>query len=427
MSGPLLAQQVVPPLAANSAAPPELDQAITKFNQHKYEESLQLLRQAAERNAELQSPRTMLAGFFLQADQLAEARAMLELAVVEQQDDPEAYRMLGELAFRERRVTEAELLFQELQRTGREFKGNAIRKRNYGIAARAGLAAVAESRQQYEVAREHLAAWIAEAPRNAGAHARLGEVLFHLRQLDQAYAELQAAAEISPEVYLPEVTMGRLFQQTSEPQQAKLWMERAVTNNPRSIPTRLAVAQWQWENGELEVARGHIDQALQTNPESLEAQILAGLIARFQNRLDDAEQYFQAVFLQSPSNAVAANQLALVLAQQGGDTKRRRALELAENNLRQFTNNQDVAATLGWLYTLAGRNEEATRIFQAIAQSGTVSSDIAYFMALLASRTGNPAAATKTLRSALETQGPFAFRDDAEQLYQQLSQTAPTP
>ena len=188
---------------AGAASPPELEQAVAKFNQQQYEEVLQLLNVASTKSPDLPPGRAMLARLFVQANQLPTARAMLEQTVLESPNDPEAYRMLGDMAFAERRLVESDLLFEKLAHVASEFNGSSTRKANYEAAAHAGLAAVAEARQQWDAAQEHLTAWLAKDPKNAGAHHRLGQTLFGLDKPDEAYQELQTAASIAKEYPAP--------------------------------------------------------------------------------------------------------------------------------------------------------------------------------------------------------------------------------
>ncbi|MBL9125225.1 MAG: tetratricopeptide repeat protein [Planctomycetaceae bacterium] len=399
---------------------PELEAAVKEFNQQHFDKALELLNSAAEKNPELPPGRTTLARFFLQANQIPVARAMIEQAVLEQPEDPEAYRMLGDIAFSERRMTESRLVFEELARRAEKFSGNPKRKSNYITAAHAGLAAVAEAQQQWEVARQHLTAWLALDPKNAGAHHRMGQALFGLEKPDEAYRELQTAAAAVPELPAPEVTMGRLYQQAGNEEQAAEWMKQAIAKSPDSLTARLGVAQWEWERGELEAAQQNVDAALKLKADSLEAQVLAGLIHRFQKNYAAAEQNLQAAYLAAPNNAMAANQLALVLIEQADEAKKRRAIELAEHNSRQFGNNPEVAATLGWIYFQNGRAEDAAKIFKVVANAGRVSPDTAYFMARLANQAGQGSDALPALRSALESRSPFAYRDEASKLLAEI-------
>ena len=117
--------------------------------------------------------------------------------------------------------------------------------------------------------------------------------------------------------------MGRLYEQAGERVKAQASMDAAVKAAPSDLKTRLAVSQWALEAGELAAAREHAQAALSIDP-ILEAQHL--LLVADQRDFQVAEDYFQAVLIQTPSNLAASNNLALALSFQ--DDERQEASRL---------------------------------------------------------------------------------------------------
>ena len=118
------------------------------------------------------------------------------------------------------------------------------------------------------------------------------------------------------------------------------------------------------------------------------------------------------------------NQLALVLAEQADDAKRRRALELAELSVRQDPNAVDALTTLGTVYYRIKRLDDAAKVLQAVIASGKGNSDAAYVLALVRSDQGHPENAAALLKTALAAPGLFVFRNDAQQWLDRLSTKA---
>ncbi len=75
-----------------------------------------------------------------------------------------------------------------------------------------------------------------------------------------------------------------------------------------------------------------------------------GLAARQRKDYAAAEQVLQALTQESPGDAAVRNQLAMALAEQADDAKRRRAIELAELSVRQDPKSADALVTLGIVY-----------------------------------------------------------------------------
>lgn len=398
---------------------PELVEAQKKFQAQDFDGALEILKNAAKAHPELSNPRVILANLFFATNRLPAGRAALEKAVMETPEDPEAYLLFGELALRESQVTDAGLLFDKATPLTASFKGDPERVKKLQIRAQAGQTAVAEMREQWEPAQKHLQNWLKLDPQSAVAHFRLGRALFTTDQKG-AYTEMQAAAKLDPKVPSPEVTMAKLFQQKGNKESADKWMKSAVAQAPKNQKVRVEVGQWLWENGRFPEAKTQADEALKLDSTSVDALLLAGLVARFSKDYPAAAQSLEKASLLSPGNPLVASQLALSLIEQGDDAKKQRALKLAESNMQQNPKSVDAAATLGWIYYRLGRLDEAEKFLQGAAQGGNISLDTAYFLAKLSADRGKLDQAKALLQSALKGTGPFAYRQEAKAWYDQL-------
>ena len=122
-----------------------------------------------------------------------------------------------------------------------------------------------------------------------------------------------------------------------------------------------------------------------------------------------------------PGDVWVRNQLALVLAEQNDETKRRQALELAEQTVRQAPEAPNVQATLGMVYYRLHRLDEAEKALQAVLDSGHGSSDAAYILARVKADRGHAEVAPALLKAALAAPGLFLGRDDARQWLERLA------
>lgn len=405
----------------------EVQQAVEKFKASQFDEALELLEVAAARHPEISPAPVMLARLFLSAGNVGQARAQLERQIIAKPDDPEAYEALANLALAERRITEAGLLYDKVAELTAKMEGESKRKKDLSIRAAAGQATVAETRGNWELARQKLEAWAKLEPKNYRPLFRLGQVLFKLNRPEDAYKQFQAAQQLSDQAANPDIVMGRLYFQSGNDvanrDKAAQWFNQAIKNSPTSPSARVGIAEWLWETGKLDEAKQHADEALKLKGDSLDAHLVRGLIARFQKDYAEAEKQFEAAYLSSPSNFAASNQLALTLLDEGSAPKLRRALELAELNVKQFPNNPEAAATLGAVLLKQDRTEEAARLLQQVLASGTVSGDAAYYLGQLFAKRSQNDEAKKFLRAALDAKGPFANREAAQALLDQISKS----
>ena len=370
----------------------------------------------------------MMSVLWLGVNQLQPARAELEDTAVKFPGDPEPYMMLGDLAFQERRITDADVLFSKATELTTAFTENPKRKRDFEIRCHAGSAAVAESRKQWDVAQKHLAGWLELDPDNASARQRLGIVLFQLGKQQEALAEFKEAKKLDGKAVHPELAMARLYDDAKQRDTAKKLIEQAVKSAPQDPAVLLATAQWYVGQNDLPAATVNADKALKLDPKSLEAKVVRGAIARVARDYPTAEKFFNEAHVQSPGNFPASNSLALVLVETDDKESRQRALEMAEANVAMHRdgspNQANSLTTLAWIYYKLGRREDAEKILSQISQNNQLTTDGAYYVAKLLVDRGEKDRARKILEEVLTNEAMFATRADAVDLLTTLKKTS---
>ena len=402
----------------------EISGAITRFGDRDIDGCRAILERARNNNPKLPPPGVMMAMLWLNVNQLLPARAELEQTAVKFPNDPEAYLMLADLAFQDRRVTDSAVLFERATQLTTAFEENPKRKRDFEIRCNAGTAAVAEARQQWDSSQKFLQAWIALDPDNAGAHFRLGNVLFRLDQEQAALAEFQEARKLDANALQPELALARLYDEDGKKDVAKKWIESALKAAPDNASVLLAAAQWYLGQNDLKTAQLIAERVLTQDAKSLDGKIVRGVIARVARDYATAEKFFNDAHLQSPGNFAASNSLALVLIESESKEAQQRAVEMAEANAARYRENspQQVNAltTLAWVYYKLGRREDAEKILDQIARNNALTSDGAYYVAKLLSDRGEKDRAKAILEEVLTNEAVFATRPDAMDLLKTL-------
>lgn len=402
----------------------QIDNAIARFKDRDIDGCRAILERVRNDNAKLPPPGVMMAMLWLSVNQLMPARAELEQTVVKFPTDPEPYLMLADLAFQDRRVTDSSVLFDRATQLSGGYSENPKRKRDFEIRCNAGTAAVAEARRQWDAAQKHLTAWIGLDPDNAGAHFRLGNVLFHMGKEAEAVEQFREARKLDAKALQPELALARLYDEDGKKDVAKKWIEAAMKAAPQDSSVLLASAQWYLGQNDLKTAQSIADKALTLDAKSLEAKIVRGVVARVARDYAAAEKFFNEAHVQSPGNFPASNSLALVLIEADDKENQQRALEMAEANVARYRENspQQVSAltTLAWVYYKLGRREDAEKILDQIARNNALSSDGAYYVAKLLNDRGEKDRARDILERVLTNEAVFATRPDAVDLFEQL-------
>jgi tetratricopeptide (TPR) repeat protein len=422
--GQVTAQSLVGKAVSGDAEFQDITSGINRFRDRDIEGCRAMLERAFSNNPKLPPPGVLMSMLWLSVNQLQAARGELEQTVIDHPADPEPYLMLGDLAFQDRRVTDAETLFSRGVSLTSTFDSNPKRKRDFDIRGHAGLAAVAEARKQWPQAEEHLKGWLDLDPDSASAHQRMGVVLFQLGNSSEALAQFREARNLDPKAMQPELAMARLYDEKKDSEKARRLIELAIQASPGDATVLLASAQWYLGQNDLESAKQQTDAALKLDEKSLDAKIVRGAIARVERDYATAESFFSSAHTQSPLNFPASNSLALVLIESDNDESRQRALEMAEGNVALHRENspQQVNAltTLAWVFYKLGRREDAEQILTQISQSNQLTSDGAYYVSRLLADRGESQRARDILKQVLATEPVFATRADAEDLLKSL-------
>lgn len=426
----------------------EIKDAAAKFQARDFEGALVLLDQAHVKYPELPPGQVLLAQFFAQsaksvggqqqAQLLALYRAALEKAVEKLPTEPESYLLLGELALAQQRVTEAELLFERANALTEAMDAADVRKAEMHKRCLAGNATVAEARGKLPEAVKMLTEWTTLSPDNPVAHFRLGQAQFKNKEARSAFDSFKKAVGIRAELGPAGLIMARLFeQQANQPggnaaarKSADDWIAYSLKQGDKDPATQLGVARMYWDRDDVAASKKHAGTALQLSPDSRDAKLLLGLIARYEKDLPGAEKIFEEIYKLDPANFPAANQFVISLVDQPDESKQGRALAVAEANWKDHQTSPaapTAAATLGWVYYRLGRPEDAQRMLQIAMQAGrgNISGDTAYYMSKLLIDNNRQDDAKKLLEETLKGKGPFPYRTECQDLLSQISSATP--
>ena len=401
-----------------------LNDVLAKFQDQQYEECLTLLGAVTAKHTEMPPPRVMMARIFLVTKRTRQAKSMLEQSAARNSDYPGTYQLLGNLAIVEGRITDALLEFRAAGERALSGSVPEEQRRLFLIQSHAGIATVAEARNDWGSAKEELSAWLDLDPKNGKARQRLGRALFGSGQIDAAYAQLVQAKKDDPSIEPATVSKGWLHHRKGDEDEAAEWMQRAEQEEPENPRVQVALGTWLLELNRQDEASKHADVLEKLAPQSPDLKMLRGSIAQVRKDYPEAERQFDALLKQTPGNLAASNRLALALIEQSDQNKRARAVELAQANARQQPNSPEALSTLGWVLYKMGRLDEAERVLQASVGGGRASANTAYYLAHVFRDRGRLPQVRKLLQAALGTKGPFTYRKEAEKWLTEISPAA---
>lgn len=404
----------------------DVEAAVESLRNGKMADAMQSLRTARSKNPNLPPANMLMAQMLFRLKQAPSAQLALEEAVKEDPADPGAYVYMGELALQGRRWTEARMLFDKSLELSESYSTNPLRKNQLMVSSYSGLASMSEMTEDWPTARTLLNKLLEIDPGNSLASTRLGRVMFKQASDKESEKEVYKLFQTlhskdEQNTAHPDVNMALLYEQAGKRNNAKVMMERAAKNDAKNPRTLLAVSKWALDTGNLELAKSNAEAAMALEPDSLEARLYLGLVARFGSDLTTAEKSFQEAHLLSPTHLGANTQLALVLVEQPDEKKRALALAYAQLNQQLYTDLQEAsgreaAVTLSWVLSRLGQNATAARNVQQVLQAGAISADSAYHAAQILYDSGLTEVAQKLLEPTLKQDAVFPTRKAAEEL-----------
>ncbi|MDD3587457.1 MAG: tetratricopeptide repeat protein [Thermoguttaceae bacterium] len=416
----------VAPAADHSKLSPELqaglEQALEKFKKSDLAGALEKLNELYKANPQaVRPPRLYLTSWFAQLNNTKAVRASLELATEETPSDPEAFLLLGEIAFAQGELTAAELLFAQGETVLSASKIEPELIKALQIKLCRDKAKLAQARKRWDAMQGALGTLIKLEGETAETSRLVAISFFEKKEDESALKWFLHADELDKGKGLPaEAAMAQLYLRGGNAEKANASLVEAMKKYPtNSDVLSLAVVVALNEN-KLDEAGKYADQLLKNDPESVAVMKTCANVALFRNDFARAEQLFQAALVKAPNDTQITNGLALALAEEKSPEKTKLALQYAAGNVQKQNNNRNFLATLGWALYQAGDKAKAREILQRSAADGQVNPVAAYYLAVLLADEGKKDDAKKLLTAIVSVKAPFYKRPAATQLLEQL-------
>jgi tetratricopeptide (TPR) repeat protein len=448
LAAPALGQTLLPPGGAGDttekkpAQMRELEDAIGFFQKGDIENAEKQCAAAYAKNPDLPPPELLIAQMWASAKQGQLMMMYLEKAVQKNPDDPEAYLQLGEIALNQRRFAEADLCFTKTASLMKNFNKSADRKNKLMPRIYSDMAFISEVREDWPTAQQRLEEALKLDPKNVQVMQRIAKSLFQQKKAQEALEKLRAAAAIpDANTLMPEVQLAIFYMQFNDPDNAKIWIKKALEKAPKDKDsrTRLEAAKVYLQtgkDGDLDEAKTQAADALKIDRKSLEALMLRGIVSLFQEDYSGAVTFFEEANMQSPSNFEATNNLALSLVELKDESKKKRALEYASENVKKTqgsektqANQQNAAeavSTLGWvLYRIdpVKNLDDADKLLRQAIGTNVYNPDTAYYAAVVALANKRPEEAKRLLTRAVQNTTPWTMKKKSKELLEQLNKS----
>jgi tetratricopeptide (TPR) repeat protein len=192
----------------------------------------------------------------------------------------------------------------------------------------------------------------------------------------------------------------------------------AIGQSPQLLSAYYALAGLYLRERRAEAALEQFRQLLAVNPKQAGAHMMMGVIYDSQRQPENSEKHYRACLEIEPKFAPAANNLAYLLVERGGDLNE--ALKLAQSAKSQLPEEPSVMDTLGWVYYKKGLYDSAIGEFKASLAKAGENPTVAYHLGLAYHQKGEAEKARAELKRALELSGSFEGAEQARKLLAEL-------
>lgn len=404
---------------------PDVESAIKRFTNRDGKGAMEYLERAKNKNPKLPPASFMMAKMQLLTGNNQAVRLLLEKTVIDEPDDPDAYLVLADQAYRSGRTTESYALFTMVKPLIEKYSSNAKRKKNFEIRLLAGLSAVAGRRQQWDKSYDYLKKWTELDPESAAAQARLGLSLFHMDKATEARNAFTKARELDSKLPHPYISLAKLFSSEGDEEKARKSYERAYKEESSNEQTAQSYAEWLIIQGKLDQAEKVSAALRKQSPKSVAALLLDGIVAYMRSDTDSAVDTLQEVLVEDPGNARATDLLALIMIESDSVREQERALSYAKINADRYPNTALANITKAWVLYKLGRKQEAFQSLQKGSQAGQLQADSMFLIAKIMAGENQEQKAMEALEKGLaQKAGLFVFRNEAQTLLDELKSDA---
>ena len=249
---------------------------------------------------------------------------------------------------------------------------------------------------------------------------------------DRALTRLNEAIEKNPDEGGLYALRGMIYlgfrqgTQLTRAKEAEDDLRRAIQKDPTHIESYGLLASLYRSTGRMDEAIVTFERARDARPDDPRVHLLVGTLYEQSGRIDQAVVEYEYVLRLEPSQPIAKNNLAWLLADTASDDPEQldRALELAQDARELLPENPNVADTLGWVMLKKDIPSGAIPLFQEAIEgyeAGDPSrSVVRLHLAQAYISAGSQGRAIEELEIALRESERFPNRRDAEELLAEL-------
>jgi tetratricopeptide (TPR) repeat protein len=205
--------------------------------------------------------------------------------------------------------------------------------------------------------------------------------------------------------------IGSIYEINKDLTNAEGNLKKAIELGPNMPSLYVSLANFYMRQKMIDKAKGQYTATLEKEPNNLYSHMALGMIFENEKDFTKAQAAYEKALQINPNFTPAANNLAYLYAERGGNIDM--ALNLAQKAKEQVQDDPHISDTLGWIYYKKNVPSRAIVYLKEAAEKLPNEAMIRYHLGMAYYKNGNRDLAKKELDEALKIDPKFQGADEA--------------
>jgi Flp pilus assembly protein TadD len=210
--------------------------------------------------------------------------------------------------------------------------------------------------------------------------------------------------------------LGKTYFELNQYGPAEQSLKRALELDPHNFNTYALLSAIYFQQKAIDRAITELEAARKVNPKSVGARTALGILHEKKSEFKLAQQEYETALAIDPNSAVAANNLAWLYCQQGGDMDK--AVELARRAKQALPKVPRVSDTLAWIYYKRQLYDSAIPLLREAVREQPKDAQIRFHLAASLLGVGKEAEAREELDAALKLDATLRKDEDYKRIFE---------
>jgi Flp pilus assembly protein TadD len=231
------------------------------------------------------------------------------------------------------------------------------------------------------------------------------------KRWDWAIDRVQKQIALAPKSGAHEAVLGDLYAARGNSKLAEEAYLKAIDLDPQLFAPYFALSNLYLQARQYDQALAKINDLIKTNPSNPTPLMLSGIVYELKADIPNARSAYEKALALNPRFAAAANNLAWIYSEHGGDKDK--ALQLAQIAKEQAPDDPRISDTLGWIMYKRGVYQRAVSLLKESAERLPNNPQVQYHLGMAYQQLGDRDNARKALQLATDSPENFVGKDEA--------------